>query len=116
MRAYLSGYLYFLLLVSCGQTNFRALSFAVQWNLCIMDTLGPTKGVQIMQVSTFSSVLINRFHCIGTKLEKGFSDPSTPAHAQFDKSCCSKPAVFLMACFMMSFVTRPTPTHSNDLI
>ena len=29
-----------------------------------MDTLGPTKGVKIMQVSTFSSVPINRFHCI----------------------------------------------------
>ena len=23
----------------------------LQWNLCIMDTLGPTKGVQIIKVS-----------------------------------------------------------------
>ena len=23
----------------------------IQWNLCIMDTLGPTKGVQIIKVS-----------------------------------------------------------------
>ena len=28
--------------------------------------LGPQLGVQIMQVSTFSSVLINRFHCTHT--------------------------------------------------
>ena len=25
----------------------------VQWNLCIMDTLGPTKGVLIFQVSLY---------------------------------------------------------------
>ena len=30
----------------------------------IMYHLGPQLGVWIMQVSTFSSVLINRFHCI----------------------------------------------------
>ena len=57
----------------------------IQWNLSIMDTFGPAKSVQIikvsrfsrsvyiimgpqlsvwiMQASTFSSVLINRFHC-----------------------------------------------------
>ena len=29
----------------------------------IMYHLGPQLGVWIMQVSTFSSVLINRFHC-----------------------------------------------------
>ena len=29
----------------------------------IMYDLGPQLGVWIMQVSTFSSVLINRFHC-----------------------------------------------------
>ena len=32
----------------------------------IMCHLGPQLGVWIMQVSTFSSVLINRFHCIPT--------------------------------------------------
>ena len=32
----------------------------------IMYHLGPQLGVWIMQVSTFSSVLINRFHCIHT--------------------------------------------------
>ena len=30
----------------------------------IMYHLGPQLGVWIMQVSTFSSVLINRFHCM----------------------------------------------------
>ena len=25
--------------------------YAIQWNLCIMDTLGPTKGVLIIKVS-----------------------------------------------------------------
>ena len=30
----------------------------------IMYHLGPQLGVWIMQVSTFSSALINRFHCI----------------------------------------------------
>ena len=30
----------------------------------IMYHLGPQLGVWIMQMSTFSSVLINRFHCI----------------------------------------------------
>ena len=30
----------------------------------IMYHLGPQLGVWIMQVSTFSRVLINRFHCI----------------------------------------------------
>ena len=30
----------------------------------IMYHLGPQLGVWIMQASTFSSVLINRFHCI----------------------------------------------------
>ena len=34
----------------------------------IMYHLGPQLGVWIMQVSTFSSVLINRFHCSQTKL------------------------------------------------
>ena len=29
----------------------------------LMYHLGPQLGVWIMQVSTFSSVLINRFHC-----------------------------------------------------
>ena len=29
-------------------------SLEVQWNLCIMDTLGPTKGVQIIKVSRLS--------------------------------------------------------------
>ena len=67
------------------QSSYRM----IQWNLCIMDTLGPTKSVLIikvswfsrsvymikhhlglelsvwiLQVSLFSSVLINRFHCI----------------------------------------------------
>ena len=32
----------------------------------IMYHLGPQLGVWIMQVSTFSSVLINRFHCTST--------------------------------------------------
>ena len=32
----------------------------------IMYHLGPQLGVWIMQVSTFSSVLINRFHCTVT--------------------------------------------------
>ena len=34
----------------------------------IMHHLGPQLGVWIMQVSTFSSVLINRFHCIASWL------------------------------------------------
>ena len=34
-----------------------------------MYHLGPQLGVWIMQVSTFSSVLINRFHCIYIVLE-----------------------------------------------
>ena len=29
----------------------------------LRDTLGPFRGVQILQVSSFSNVLINRFHC-----------------------------------------------------
>ena len=28
-----------------------AITIYIQWNLCIMDTLGPTKGVQIIKVS-----------------------------------------------------------------
>ena len=78
--------------VSCSANVLKWESirvFCLQWNLCIMDTLGPAKSVQIikvswfsrsvymimyhlgpqlgvwiMQVSTFSRVLINRFHCI----------------------------------------------------
>ena len=67
---------------------------AIQWSLCIQDTLGPTNSVLIikvswfsrsvyiiknhlgpqlsvwiMQVSSFSSVLINRFHCTWFFLE-----------------------------------------------
>ena len=29
----------------------RCIATYIQWNLCIMDTLGPTKGVQIIKVS-----------------------------------------------------------------
>ena len=34
----------------------------------IMYHLGPQLGVWIMQVSTFSRVLINRFHCKHSKI------------------------------------------------
>ena len=49
----------------------------------IMYHLGPQLGVWIMQVSTFSSVLINRFRCI--KLG------STLSHARVTSSVsCTK--------------------------
>ena len=39
----------------------------------IMYHLGPQLGVWIMQVSTFSRVLINRFHCrCNGKMMEGF--------------------------------------------
>ena len=34
--------------------NYNSLtSTRIQWNLCIVDTLGPTKGVLIFQVSLY---------------------------------------------------------------
>ena len=33
--------------------NYFMCLLCVQWNLCIMDTLGPTKGVQTFQVSLY---------------------------------------------------------------
>ena len=36
-----------------------------QVSCMLRDTLGVLPSVQIMQVSSFSSVLINRFHCVG---------------------------------------------------
>ena len=32
---------------------FNHRNLELQWNLCIMDTLGPTKGVLIFQVSLY---------------------------------------------------------------
>ena len=43
----------------------------------IMYHLGPQLGVWIMQVSTFSSVLINRFHCSGL-FSRGVNFPEFP--------------------------------------
>ena len=39
------------------------LSLIFEFSYMQMDTLGPQSSVQIMQVSLFWSVLINRFHC-----------------------------------------------------
>ena len=43
-------------------SNYQARS------VYIMHHLGPQLGVWFIQVSTFSSVLINRFHCITSNL------------------------------------------------
>ena len=82
------------------------LSFKnIQWNLCILDTLGstdsvlitevsrsvyiikdhlgPQLSVWIIKVSSFSSVLINRFHCITT-----CNSPNVPVTYKLCH-CCS---------------------------
>ena len=33
-----------------GRLQVFMIAKCIQWNLCIMDTLGPTKGVQIIEV------------------------------------------------------------------
>ena len=37
--------------VDNNKFNNQFSNLALQWNLCIMDILGPTKGVQIIKVS-----------------------------------------------------------------
>ena len=36
-----------------SKCNVALELYHIQWNLCIMDTLGPTKGVLIFQVSLY---------------------------------------------------------------
>ena len=36
--------------------NYNTINIPVQWNLCITDTLGPAKSVQIFQVSLHDNV------------------------------------------------------------
>ena len=50
-------------------TSQKCPDYQGAWSVyMIMYHLGPQLGVWIMQVSTFSSVLINRFHCIHIQL------------------------------------------------
>ena len=48
----------------------------------IMYHLGPQLGVWIMQVSTFSSALINRFHCSKIALQFAGHFPDRKAICQ----------------------------------